>query len=297
MKVPVLYLIFKRREQTLQSFAPIKAYKPSKLYIAADGPRENVQGEEEECEATRKGVLDLIDWDCEVKTLFRNKNVGCSEAVYGGISWFFEHEEFGIINEDDVVLSPDFFHFCEKLLPLYKDEKQVMLISSRNHSGLYEESDEYVFSYFVNIWGWATWRRAWQLNTNTFKGWENYPKHNLIKRFGLFQGLVTIWYYYKCSNPRIQFESWDYTWSYNILVNDGISLCPKVNLSSNIGTTIDGANAKEGNKDPYVNLRIGKVKWPIKYTNKVKIDEELDKADRADFFRLRMLGLKKYIGL
>ena len=113
MKVPVLYLIFKRREQTLQSFAPIKAYKPSKLYIAADGPRENVQGEEEECEATRKGVLDLIDWDCEVKTLFRNKNVGCSEAVYGGISWFFEHEEFGIINEDDVVLSPDFFHFCE----------------------------------------------------------------------------------------------------------------------------------------------------------------------------------------
>lgn len=294
MKVPVLFLIFKRKEQTLQAFEHIKAYQPSKLYIAADGPRCEVAGERDDCEETRKAVLGQIDWPCEVKTLFRDKNLGCTGAIYGGISWFFEQEEYGVINEDDVVISQDFFKMCEQLLPLYKDESKVWLISSRNHSGRYKESDEYIFSRYANIWGWASWRRAWEKNDNTFAEWKTYKKLRLIKRFGLFQGLMTIRYYNLCSNPKKKFESWDYTWSYKININDGIVICPRVNLSTNVGIGVTGStNYSIDDEDPYANLGMGNIIWPLKINNTIEVDKSQLKVDKDDFFRVRIIGLKK----
>ena len=294
MKVPVLFLIFKRKEQTLQAFEHIKAYQPDKLYIAADGPRCEVEGERDDCEETRKAVLDQIDWPCEVKTLFRDKNLGCTGAIYGGVSWFFEQEEYGVINEDDVVISLDFFKMCEQLLPMYKNESKVWLISSRNHSGKYKESNEYIFSNYANIWGWASWRRAWKKNDNTFNEWKTYKKSRLIKRFGLFQGLMTIRYYNLCSNPRKEFESWDYTWSYKININDGIVICPKVNLSTNVGIGVAGStNYSVTDEDPYATLGMGIIKWPLKINNTIELDKSQLQADKDDFFRVRMIGLKK----
>lgn len=293
-KIPVLLLIFKRKEEAMKAFEPIKKYQPERLYIAADGPRAGVAGEKEDCEATRKAVLDAVDWNCEVKTLFRDANLGCTDAVYGGISWFFENEEYGVINEDDVVLADDFFKFCEILLPKYKDEEKIMIISSRNHSGIKILSNEYLFSQYANIWGWASWSRAWRKNPNNFDGWETYRKRNLIKRFGAFQGLITIHYYNACSNPNKKMGSWDYTWSYIINKNDGICICPGVNLSTNVGIGVGGGtNYQVGDEDPYTCLGIGKIKWPLKMRETIELDEEQLRADKRDFFRVRLIGLKK----
>ena len=52
-----------------------------------------------------------VDWDCEVKTLFRDKNLGCKYAVSSAIDWFFENEEMGIILEDDCLPSQSFFWY------------------------------------------------------------------------------------------------------------------------------------------------------------------------------------------
>ena len=295
-KVPILFLIFKRTEEALKAFESIRAYKPERLYIAADGPRTTVDGEREACESTRKAILDVIDWNCKVETLFRETNLGCTNAVYGGISWFFEHEESGVINEDDVVISPDFFKMCEMLLPYYKDKEEIMLISSRNHSGKSKVSDEYLFTQYANIWGWATWKRAWKKNPNRFEGWEDYPKYRFIKRFGLFQGLMTIRYYNACSDPGNKLESWDYTWSYIINKNDGVCICPKVNLSTNVGIGAGGGtNYQEDDDDPYAWLGMGKIQWPLKMRESIVLDKEQLRADRKDFLRLRKIGLKKII--
>lgn len=292
-KVPILFCIFKRLE-ALEAFEPIRQYQPERLYIAADGPREAVQGEEGDCEKVRQAVLEKIDWPCEVKTLFREKNLGCTDAIYSGISWFFEQEEYGVINEDDVVISQDFFKLCEQLLPLYREEEKIWLISSRNHSGRYKKSDEYVFAYYANIWGWASWRRAWRKNDNTFKEWNTYNKSKLIKRFGLFQGLMTMKYYNDCSNTYKKLESWDYTWSYKININDGIVICPKVNLATNVGIGVSGStNYSVNDEDPYANLGIGKINWPLKIRESIEPDNQQLRDDERDFLRLRVIGLRK----
>jgi hypothetical protein len=76
MKSPILYIIFNRIDTTDKSFETIRNAKPSKLYIAADGPRSSVIGEGELCNKVREIAL-KVDWDCEVKKLFQDENLGC----------------------------------------------------------------------------------------------------------------------------------------------------------------------------------------------------------------------------
>ena len=91
----VLFLIYKRPDTTRQVFEAIRKAKPPRLYVVADGAKPDVPGEAVKVQQVRDLVLEGIDWECEVKTLFRDKNLGCKYGVSGGIKWFFEHEEMG----------------------------------------------------------------------------------------------------------------------------------------------------------------------------------------------------------
>ena len=77
---PILFMIFNRLDNTQKVFDAIKKAKPKQLFVAADGPRENKEDEKEKCEQARK-IIEQVDWDCKVKILFRDKNLGCKVAV------------------------------------------------------------------------------------------------------------------------------------------------------------------------------------------------------------------------
>ena len=85
-KTPILLIIFRRKDVALQSLERIRKVQPAKLYIACDGPRMGVEGEQEQVNATRQAVLNAIDWECDVHTLFQTQNLGCSMGVYTAIN-------------------------------------------------------------------------------------------------------------------------------------------------------------------------------------------------------------------
>ena len=114
LQTAVLFLVFNRPDTTAQVFEAIRQAKPPRLYVAADGPRVNREGEAERVARVRE-IATAVDWPCEVKTLFREENLGCKYAVSGGITWFFEHEEQGIILEDDCLPSQSFFWFLRNI--------------------------------------------------------------------------------------------------------------------------------------------------------------------------------------
>ena len=93
MKVPVLVMAFNRPDFVQKTMVPICQYQPDRLYLACDGPRKEKVDDVELVKATQEVMLDAVDWKCEVKTLFRDGNLGCDPAVYEAISWFFEKEE------------------------------------------------------------------------------------------------------------------------------------------------------------------------------------------------------------
>ncbi len=293
-KVPVLVLAFNRPDYVVEALKTIKEYKPDKLYLACDGPRAHVEGEKEVVKRTQKVMLDAVNWSCEVKTLFREENLGCTNAVYEAISWFFEHEEYGIICEDDVLISIDFFKLCEDLLPRYKDNDKIMQITSQYYGKHNEYTNEYTFERKSFIWGWATWRRSWSKYMDmSMSNWKSYNPLRLIPVYGLFQTIMMCYYwsdYYRKLKKDI---SWDSRWHMAAVTNELLCVCPKTNLAVNIGCASGGAHFLQNDVDPYTHLKVGHLTFPLIHPKDIKLDIAQVAIDNKDFLRLRKIGLKK----
>ncbi len=231
METPILFLIFNRPVTTKLVFETIRKAKPKQLFIAADGARVEYKDEKEQCDEARKICL-AIDWDCEVKTLFRDQNLGCGLAVSSAISWFFEHVEQGVILEDDCLPIESFFEFAEQMLKKYQDIDQVMMISGTNYFfDKLNYDTSFYFSNLVFIWGWATWKRAWEKNTYDLKGVD---LKLITNRFASKQYSKDL----HCSILRAikrELNTWDVQWAYSIFINKGLSIIPIKNQIQNIG--------------------------------------------------------------
>ena len=295
-KVPILILAFNRPDHVVRAMEAVHTYLPNRLYLACDGSREKKKGESELVMATRKAMLDAVDWECEVKTLFRKNNFGCAHAVYEAITWFFEHEEYGVIIEDDVVVGQDYFKLCEDLLPRYAKEERIMEISAENHSLRTDINDSYVYSYNFLCWGWATWRRAWRKMDMEMKAAPELSSGYLIKRLGLFRGLMMKHYFMSGFKHLETFSSWATRWYLSILAHDGLVISPGANLAVNIGF-VEGTHYDGKKAHPYAELKIGGIEWPLVYNDSLKPDKVQKAYDNRDFWRVKMLGLRKRLGL
>jgi GT2 family glycosyltransferase len=157
---PILYLIFNRPDLVKQTFPQIKAQRPRQLFIGSDGPRVSNENDQVKCAECRDWVMSQIDWDCEVKTLFRGENLGCGLAVSQAITWFFEHVEMGIILEDDIYVEKSFFEYCANLLRAYRNDDTIMHVGGCNFGLNQNTACGYFMSIYNESWGWATWKRA-----------------------------------------------------------------------------------------------------------------------------------------
>ncbi|WP_299456782.1 nucleotide-diphospho-sugar transferase [uncultured Microscilla sp.] len=233
LDTPILFLVFNRPDTTRQVFERIQQIRPRQLFVAADGARQHKEGEQQKVDAVRKTITDNIDWDCEVKTLFREQNLGCGKAVSEGITWFFEQVEQGIILEDDTLPDLSFFHFCEELLDYYKDNERVMHIGGSNFlNSKIELKTSYYGSNYSQIWGWATWKNAW--NKYRFRHDLTIQKITEIIKHHHFSKKEQI-YWKKIYETYKSVDTWDYQWFFTIWIHQGISLISTKNLVKNVG--------------------------------------------------------------
>jgi hypothetical protein len=235
MTTPILFLFFNRPDTAERVFAEIRAARPERLFLAADGPRAALAGAAELCQKTRASVEALIDWPCEVHRLYREKNLGCREAVSSAIDWFFSHVEEGIILEDDTLPDPSFFHFANAMLERYRNNPEVMHISGNNYQDQrIRGSGSYYYSQWAHSWGWATWRRAWKHYCVDISGFEQHWD-NLTADLGFRRDRKCWWFesLKGCANGSI--STWDFQWHYAIMKQRGVCLLPQVNLVKNIG--------------------------------------------------------------
>lgn len=230
--LPILLLFFNRKDTLFYVIGQVRKYKPSRLYLASDGPRSAVQNEIQLIGEIRQFVLDSIDWECEVKTLFRDENLGCKKAVHEGIQWFFSQEEKGTVLEDDIVPSLNFFHFCEETLELFKDDKRIATITGRNELQQWGKRDVFFASRF-QCWGWASWSdRILGMDVDygyreqddysglyLDRSWEE--RWHLDSTFGFLQ--------------TNQVSSWASSYDLSFKLKKQLHLYPKYNMVKNIG--------------------------------------------------------------
>ncbi len=248
LKTAVLFLIFNRPYTTKQVFKAIREAKPHRLYVAADGPRADKSGEHEKCEQVRQ-IATQVDWDCEVKTLFRDKNLGCRVGVSSAIDWFFDNEEEGIILEDDCLPSQSFFWFCEELLERYRVDMRIMVVSGDNfQKGLARNEFSYYFSRFNHCWGWASWRRAWSYYEKDMQSWPYIRDNDYMQDILSDKKAVKYWSKIFETAYRNKIDSWAYRWTFSCWIQNGLTVLPNVNLVSNIGFDGDATHTKTVSK-------------------------------------------------
>jgi hypothetical protein len=289
MTPPLLFLIFNRPQMTEQVMTAIRGAQPERLYVAADGPRAD-SGEEALCEQARR-IATNVDWPCEVKTLFRDRNLGCRLGVSMAIEWFFEQEEEGIILEDDCIPSQSFFRYCGELLDRYRHDERIMCISGANfQQGRYVSPFSYYFSRYNHCWGWATWRRAWRLHDVDMQQWDHYRRSGSLESWSDGdKTFTTYWTNIFDSVARGEIDTWDYQWAFTCWAQHGLTCLPDRNLVTNIGFGA-GATHTADAKAAGSNLARREMEFPLRHPPLVMRNVEADHFSHVYHFGVRSSG-------
>ncbi|GAB3793496.1 hemolytic protein HlpA [Spirosoma humi] len=283
--VPVLFILFNRPKHAHLVLERLREVKPTRLFVSIDGPRAGVASDAkgvQEC----LSLLDGIDWQCDVVRLINNRNLGCKVAVSQAISWFFSQVEEGIILEDDCLPDYTFFEYCRTLLHQYSTDCRVMHIGGCNlYEGLKWGEESFFFTNIPHIWGWATWRRAWEKYDVNMRDYISFEQSGSLNDIVLNTGSRRFWRRSFKDVHTGKIDTWDYQWVFAIWLHKGFCITPNQNLVSNIGFDQDATHTT-ANSDmaniPTIPIDIEKMKFP----DEVYLNHDATEYAMNKFFQL-----------
>lgn len=284
-------MVFNRPDLTKKIFNEVKKYKPEKLFVSCDGPRNFIKNEKILCNRVQD-VFKNINWKCKVYTNYSKKNLGCKLKVSSSFKWFFSKVDKGIILEDDCLPHKSFFNYCEQMLDKHKNNKKILLISGNNfQKNNWRGDGDYYFSKYPHIWGWAAWKRTFNYYDVSIKKWPKWKKTNKYKKV-LSHMLVkekNYWNKIFESTYKNKIDTWDYQLMLGGWMNDQFAVTPNKNLVSHIGmgpraTHSHYPSEKKG-------IKLVKISKKINHPNDTSINHE---ADRFCWLRVPYQGIFFY---
>ena len=260
---PIAYIIFNRPRHTRETFAAIRAQRPAKLLIIADGPRAGHTTDAERCRETRE-IVENIDWPCEVLRNYADQNMGCKHRVSSGLDWVFEQVERAIVLEDDCIPHEDFFPYCDALLDHYASDPRVWVVTGNNFQHGKKRGDAaYYFSKYNHCWGWATWRRAWQHYRVDIPFWPAWQTTQDWKVKTPDPVERKVWSGFLDRVQRGEIDTWDYQWTACVWYHGGLTATPNVNLVTNIGFGPDATHTlSSGDEEGLPTFPLGALTHP-----------------------------------
>jgi hypothetical protein len=270
-KIPILIISYRRAEKLRRVIEELNQLGCEKIYVFNDFAK--TAAEIDKNEETRELINTQIKAQV-LKKKFANKNLGCRHGPETAINWFFEHEEMGIILEEDCLPSEDFFRFCEELLIKYKDESSILQINGTNLIAEYiqQKENSYYLSSVTSAWGWASWRRAWALYSLSV------AKYGELKSAGKLGTIYSDKEIRKLRTSEIEsvlyknFDAWDFLWRFTVNLN-GFALTPKFNLVQNIGFDEEATHTLTYDQKEVKEFE--KIQWPLVHPP-LKYDRRLD---------------------
>ncbi len=287
---PVLLLGFNRPDTMSVVLDRLREVQPTQLFVAIDGPRAGRSEDDNKVQQCRD-LVDEIDWDCEVRTLFQNENLGCGLGVSTAISWFFDQVQEGIILEDDIVPDPSFFAFCTDLLDRYRNDHRIFAISGCNYvpqAYLAQPDASYRFSRVPHIWGWATWRRSWHQYELNIADWRR--RLPIRRLWADVQHSVPATAYWTGTFEllgRGQIDTWDGQLVLAAMAAGQLTATSNTNLVDNIGF---GPNATHTFQDRKELQAASQMTLPIQAC-RVEVDQGADKWTRKHHYRATWQGV------
>lgn len=106
-------------------------------------------------------------------TVFRSPTqLGCNESTKRILSVAFEHADYVIHDEEDVMLAPDALHYFEWAKQFQSDPEVLSVAAWRHDAGWLAEHGPFPDGQQIetkvskfrcfHCWGWATWKDRWE---------------------------------------------------------------------------------------------------------------------------------------
>ena len=162
----VALVLHDRPTPTRAVFAAIRAARPARLFLIADGPRDR-PGAREGVAAARAEVAS-VDWPCRVERFYSETNLGCVERFYSetnlgcdarlvsGIGAVFATVESAIFLEDDCRPQTGCIAWLGRMLERWRDDDRVLMVSAFNPlEEWHADRQSFHFAWHGDAWGWA----------------------------------------------------------------------------------------------------------------------------------------------
>ena len=262
---PIVLFVYNRpwhTQQTVEALKKNAEAKDSNLFIFSDGYKnKKVKSEVEKL----REYIKTIDGFKHVTIIEREKNYGLANSIISGVTEIVNRYGKIIVLEDDLVTSKYFLSFMNSTLEFYKDENKVISI----HGYIYPIKSKLPETFFIkgaDCWGWATWKRGWDIFEADGKKLLNELKdRNLERKFDINGSYA----YTKLLSGQIanRNDSWAIRWYASAFLKDKLTLYPGRSLVCNIGLDESGTHC--GNTNSYDTIITNR---PIKLVN-IPIEE------------------------
>lgn len=279
---PIVLFVYNRpwhTRQCLESLEKNDLANQSILFIYADGPKENATDEQlQKIKEVRKLIREK-KWCKEVYIIESEKNKGLANSVIDGVTEIVNKYGKIIVLEDDLVLAKGFLKYMNEGLAFYKEANEVISV----HGYVYPVKQKLPETFFLkgaDCWGWATWKRGWDLfERDGMKLYEEIHDNSFENDFD-YNGSYPFTEMLKLQIEK-KIDSWAIKWYASAFLNNKLTLYPGVSFIQNIGNDGSGMHSGKTNKFEITKLNTRRdFRFPDKIEENMQVREMI-----IDYFK------------
>ena len=232
-ETPVLLLGYNRPEQMRALIQSLAAVKPKLILLSVDGPKMNRMRDVELVHQTQE-MVNEITWEAEVRTRFRESNLGLRKAVVDSVTW--ANSEYGrvIVLEDDVRAGPQLLDFLNYNLDKHEKQSEIAHINGYNlvpNDHITNPREDSRLSIYPESYAWATWSSAWSKYDDNLNWAKDVSISELKKICGTTAGAIR-WKQNFLDATAGRIDTWAYRWLATIWENKLKVVSPNKNISN-----------------------------------------------------------------
>ena len=242
INAPIALFVYNRPwhiQQTVEALQKNVLAAESDLFIFSDASKtpETSSAVEEV-----RNYIKTIHGFKSVNIIEREKNFGLAASIISGVTQVCAEYGKIIVLEDDLVTSLYFLKFMNDALNFYQHEERVISI----HGYMYPVVEKLPSTFFLrgaDCWGWATWKRGWDLFDVDSERLLKQVRHLGLKKefnydnaYNLTAMLV--------SEIRKKVDSWAIRWYASAFLQNKLTLYPGKSLILNIGNDGSGTHCE-----------------------------------------------------
>ena len=274
---PIALFVYNRLDHTEQAVSALKRNllaEESDLFVFSDAPKNS--NPDEKVNAVRGFIRSTTGFK-SLTIVERPHNLGLANSIIDGVTNLCNKYGQVIVLEDDLVTSPYFLKYMNDGLDYYRDEERVISI----HGYIYPVKAKLPETFFLrgaDCWGWATWKRGWDLfEPDGEKLLAGINAQNIRKEFNYDGSYDLVGMLYSQIKGKI--DSWAIRWYASAFVKNKLTLYPGESLVLNIGN--DGSGTHCGTTEMFTSRL---TKYELKLVKIAVFESSEARSAVVDYF-------------